>query len=296
MSALPAFSAEVCQQVDARLDSFLGATQPETEGLIKAMRYAVLNGGKRLRPVLVFAAATTCGKTSAATLNCACAVELIHAYSLVHDDLPAMDNDDLRRGQPTLHIAFDEATAILAGDALQTAAFELLAQADFATLDQAGACFEELARASGAQGMAGGQYIDLRAVGTQLSVPQLETMHRLKTGALIAASVRLGVLTAGLERSSAAFTKASEFGKLLGLAFQIKDDLLDATGTTETIGKRSGADATLNKPNFVSLLGVEGAQTELQRTSQQALEIAHQLGSEANLLTELVHFVANRKL
>jgi len=296
MSSFVDFSNQVRNQVDAALDRSLTSPEHPASGLLEAMRYSLLNGGKRVRPLLVFAAAEAVGETNLGVLACACAVELIHAYSLVHDDLPAMDDDDLRRGKPTTHVAFDEATAILAGDALQTMAFEWLAQAPFASSQQALDCIGELARASGAQGMAGGQYIDLRAIGSSLSQAELETMHQMKTGALIAASVKLGALAAGMKRTDPRFQHLSDYGATMGLAFQIKDDLLDATGTTAAIGKRSGADAELAKPNFVSLLGIPGAQAELQKISNQALDLAGIFGDRGEHLGNLVHLVTDRTL
>jgi geranylgeranyl diphosphate synthase, type II len=296
MSSLADFSAEVRRQVDVALEQQLATQDHPAPGLISAMHYSLFNGGKRVRPLLVFAAAEASGETNPAVLACACAVELIHAYSLVHDDLPAMDNDDLRRGKPTVHIAFDEATAILAGDALQTAAFELLANTPFSTSSQAIACISELAQASGARGMAGGQFIDLKAVGEILELGELKTMHGLKTGALIGASVRLGALAANLDQSDRFFKLLSDYGAFIGLAFQIKDDLLDATGDTAVIGKRSGADASAAKPNFVSLMGVAGAQTQLEKTCGRALEIANTFGQRGTRLKELVHLVSDRTL
>lgn len=294
MSSFADFSNQVRNQVDEALAKSLTSQNHPANGLLKAMHYSVLNGGKRIRPLLVFAAAEAVGQKNLGVLACACAVELIHGYSLVHDDLPAMDDDDLRRGNPTTHIAFDEATAILAGDALQTMAFEWLSLAAFDSSEQALACISELARASGAEGMAGGQYIDLSAVGDTLSRENLTTMHQMKTGALICASVRLGAIAAGLEQTDARFIQLGEYGDAIGLAFQIKDDLLDATGTTEAIGKRSGADADHGKPNFVSLLGVEGAQTELNRLCENASQLATGFGDAGARLADLVNLVSNR--
>lgn len=294
MTAFEEFSGRVRDQVNDALEKSLTSRNHPAGGLLDAMRYSLLNGGKRIRPLLVFAAADACGESNRGVLACACAVELIHAYSLVHDDLPAMDDDDLRRGNPTTHIAFDEATAILAGDALQTMAFEWLSLAAFDTSEQALACISELARASGAEGMAGGQFIDLSAVGDKLNLDQLQTMHQMKTGALIGAAVRLGAIASGLRQTDTKFEQLSVYGNAVGLAFQIKDDLLDATGSTEVIGKRSGADASHDKPNFVSLLGVAGAEAELARSYDIAIEAAGEFGEAGTRLAELANLVSQR--
>lgn len=294
MTSFADFSNQVRSQVDAALEKpFAGGNHPAS-GLLQAMRYSLLNGGKRVRPLLVFAAAEAAGETNPGVLACACAVELIHAYSLVHDDLPAMDDDDLRRGNPTTHVAFNEATAILAGDALQTLAFEWLSSAPFTSSDQTLACISELAQASGAGGMAGGQYIDLSAVGNELTRDALEEMHQMKTGALIRASIRMGAIAAGIEQSSPSFQQLDQYGSAIGLAFQIKDDLLDATGSTEEIGKRSGADANHGKPNFVSLLGVAGAEAELASIHNAASNIANSFGEKGTRLAELAQLVSQR--
>lgn len=294
MTSFADFSDQVCSQVDAALEKALTSRKISSDGLLEAMRYSLLNGGKRFRPQLVFASAEACGENNPGVLACACAVELIHAYSLVHDDLPAMDDDDLRRGKPTTHIAFDEATAILAGDALQTMAFEYLSVADFNSSGQALDCIGELARSSGIAGMAGGQFIDLSAVGRELTLEELQTMHQMKTGALISASVRLGAIAAGLPRTENKFQSLSSYGEAIGLAFQIKDDLLDATSSTEVIGKRSGADASHDKPNFVSLLGVAGAEAELENAYSAAKKMANEFGEAGSRLNDLADFVSRR--
>lgn len=220
-------------------------------------------------------------------------MELIHAYSLIHDDLPAMDDDELRRGRPTTHIAFDEATAILAGDALQTLAFGLLANNSEGSAEARLAMIQELARASGSQGMVGGQAIDLESVGKTLSLSQLETMHRHKTGALIEASVRLGALTAP-SVSEAALTDLTAYARALGLAFQVQDDLLDIEGDTEVIGKPQGSDAARAKPTYPALLGVAGAREHLAALLSSALESLRAFGPEADPLRAMADYVVAR--
>ena len=280
------------QQVDRELDRCL-ARNTTSERLQETMRYSVLGGGKRVRPALCMAAARAMGSDESTALAPACALELIHAYSLVHDDLPAMDDDDLRRGRPTAHIAFDEASAILAGDALQTLAFALLSEAPALSDRQRVAMISELARASGHQGMVGGQAIDLESVGRQLSVEQLEAMHRHKTGALIEASVRLGALTSETvtERQ---LTNLTDYASALGLAFQVQDDLLDIEGDTEIIGKRQGSDVAKAKPTYPALLGIDGARQHLARLLDEALGALESFGPEADTLRAMADYVVAR--
>ena len=280
------------QQVDRELDRCL-ARHATSERLQETMRYSVLGGGKRVRPALCMAAARAMGSHESTALAPACALELIHAYSLVHDDLPAMDDDDLRRGRPTAHIAFDEASAILAGDALQTLAFALLSEAPALSDRQRVAMISELARASGHQGMVGGQAIDLESVGRQLSVEQLEAMHRHKTGALIEASVRLGALTSETvtERQ---LTNLTDYASALGLAFQVQDDLLDIEGDTEIIGKRQGSDVAKAKPTYPALLGIDGARQHLARLLDEALGALESFGPEADTLRAMADYVVAR--
>ena len=251
-----------------------------------AMRYAVLDGGKRLRPLLVLAASEAVGGNDAAALRAACATELIHAYSLVHDDLPCMDNDVLRRGKPTVHVKFGEADALLAGDALQALAFELLTPEgdEIPASIQATLC-RLLARAAGSQGMAGGQAIDLAAVKQTLNEAALERMHRQKTGALIQASVLLGALSAGLA-DAAERAALAEFGAEIGLAFQIQDDILDVEGNTSTLGKRAGADANLDKPTYPSVLGLEAARGQAIARRDRAIAALAPWGSRYAILGE----------
>ena len=268
---------QTLQAVESALQAWVPAQAPA--GLGEAMRYAVLDGGKRLRPLLVCAAAQAFrpGNASAAydeiTLRAACAVELIHAYSLVHDDLPCMDNDVLRRGKPTVHVQFGEAQALLAGDALQALAFELLLAIDDPQM--ALELSRQLATASGYAGMAGGQALDLAGVGQSLNQTQLEDMHRRKTGALLLASVTMGA-TAG-QAGPEALRALRIYGQSLGLAFQVVDDVLDVVADSVTLGKTAGKDAAADKPTFVSLMGLEGARAYADRLllqAHQALEAA----------------------
>ncbi|MDO8465505.1 MAG: polyprenyl synthetase family protein [Gallionella sp.] len=262
--------------------------------LHEAMRYAVLDGGKRVRPLLAFAAGELAGAELGRVDVAAAAVELIHAYSLVHDDMPCMDDDVLRRGKPTCHVQYDEATALLVGDALQTLAFQLLAE--HRLNDDAARQLEMvklLAVASGSRGMAGGQAIDLASVGKPLSLPELEFMHIHKTGALIRASVLLGAHCGTV--SAAQLAGLDHFGKLIGLAFQVVDDVLDCEADTATLGKTAGKDADNDKPTYVSLLGIQGARDMAQRLHGEALETLAGFGGAAQRLRELADFIVLRK-
>ncbi len=243
---------------------------PAPAGLGDAMRYAVLDGGKRLRPLLVMAACEAVGGNRSAALRAACAVELIHAYSLVHDDMPCMDNDVLRRGKPTVHVKYGEAQALLAGDALQALAFELLTPDDDSVdaATQARLC-RMLAQAAGFQGMAGGQAIDLASVGMPLTSAQLHEMHRLKTGALLQASVMMGAACGAA--SSQARNALRDYGAAVGLAFQVVDDILDVTADSATLGKTAGKDAAQDKPTFVSLMGLQASRDYAGQLLVQAL-------------------------
>jgi farnesyl diphosphate synthase len=259
-------------RVEQALSQGIAADSPAQLG--EAMRYAVLDGGKRLRPLLVLATAEAVGDApqSAAALNAACALELIHAYSLVHDDMPCMDNDVLRRGKPTVHVQFGEAQALLAGDALQTLAFEMLTPADTLVSPAVqAACVGLLARASGYQGMAGGQAIDLASVGHRLSEDQLRQMHRLKTGALLLCSVQMGA--ACVPGVSASMQAAlSRFGQALGLAFQVVDDVLDVTADSATLGKTAGKDEAADKPTYVALMGLDAAKAYADALAAEAMQ------------------------
>jgi geranylgeranyl diphosphate synthase type II len=264
--------------------------------LADAMRYAVLNGGKRLRPLLAYASAGALGAAPEQADIPAAAIELIHAYSLIHDDLPAMDDDVLRRGKPTCHVAFDEATAILAGDALQALAFELLATSrELACGDRIRLqMLAELARASGQQGMVGGQAIDIAAAGSLLNEASLGHMHRLKTGALITASVLVGALSSNVA-TPAQLGILRRFAGFAGLAFQIRDDILDVTATTAVSGKQQGKDARLNKPTYTSLLGLDGARRRLQDTLEQALAVLDELDGDTHTLAALTRYIVERE-
>jgi len=294
---LPAFTdtlktlqARVERLLDERLERPSGP--PAIVRLVDAMRYATLNGGKRIRACLIYAAGEAVGGDAETLDDAACAVELIHSYSLIHDDLPCMDDDDLRRGRPTCHRAFDEATALLAGDALQGLAFEILADsADNRRI----AMMRLLARAIGARGMAGGQAIDLAAVGRSVSPEALEDMHRRKTGALIHASVMLGAMAAP-EPVPASVTEALDaYGRAIGLAFQIVDDILDEEGDTETLGKTSGADRARGKPTYPSVIGIDAARARARALEAAALESLRPLGDNARLLKDLARYIVQRE-
>jgi len=258
-------------RVEQALSDWIDAQAPA--GLGQSMRYAVLDGGKRLRPLLVLAAAEAVGAGSTvAALRAACAIELIHAYSLVHDDMPCMDNDVLRRGKPTVHVQFGQAQALLAGDALQTLAFQLLTPQDGSVPAAVQAqCVGLLARGSGYWGMAGGQAIDLASVGQRLTQEQLRQMHRLKTGALLLCSVQLGAACGGALDTQAQSALA-RFGQALGLAFQVVDDILDVTADSAVLGKTAGKDAAADKPTYVALMGLEAAQRHADDLAQEALQ------------------------
>jgi farnesyl diphosphate synthase len=259
------------------------------------MRYAVLGGGKRLRPLLVYLAGEAVGADVHALDAPAVAVELIHAYSLVHDDLPAMDNDDLRRGRPTCHRVYGEAMAILAGDALQAHALYVIAHATDGNLTAAQrlAMLETLAAASGSRGMAGGQALDLSAVGRRLTLGELENMHLYKTGALIRASVRLGAL-AQADIDAQTLAHLDEYARCIGLAFQVQDDILDVEGTTETIGKPQGSDIARNKPTYPKLLGLDGAKEAAEHLYSQAIHAIVPLGTRAEHLRSVADYIVKR--
>ncbi len=294
--ALAPFLTECRARVEATLERWLPRPETHPARLHRAMRYAALEGGKRIRPVLTYATGTAVGALPARLDAPACAVELIHAYSLIHDDLPAMDDDDLRRGRPTCHKAFDEATAILAGDALQTLAFQVLVQAEELDVEASVKLrmIETLARASGSRGMAGGQAIDLAAVGQELDLAQLEDMHIHKTGALIRASVLLGAFCQpALARTQ--LERLDHYAKCIGLAFQIQDDILDVVGETGTLGKTAGADRARAKPTYPALLGLEGARQRAAELLGEAQDALADLGTEANALRALADFIVTRR-
>jgi farnesyl diphosphate synthase len=279
----------------ARVEDALAQSVPESTAarLGETMRYGVLDGGKRLRPLLVLAACEAAGGQVERALRCAVAVELIHAYSLIHDDLPCMDNDVLRRGKPTVHVQYGEAQALLAGDAMQALAFDVLTSEDGVPAAMQARWCRLLARASGHAGMAGGQAIDLASVNRQLSEEELRTMHRLKTGALLHASVMMGAACGDL--SQAAEAALSDFGWALGLAFQVVDDILDVTQDTAELGKSAGKDAAQNKPTYVSLMGLERAKAYALDLHGQALQALRQSGlHDLDRLIHLADMVVHR--
>jgi len=284
--------------IQARIESALGRLLPPAQTaparLHQAMRYATLEGGKRVRPLLAFAAGEVAGAPPERLELAACAVELIHAYSLVHDDLPCMDNDVLRRGKPTVHVEFDQATALLAGDALQSLAFQLLA--DHRLADEPRAQLEmvkALALAAGSRGMAGGQQIDLQSTGKALSLPELEFMHIHKTGALIRAAVSLGAACGRVDPSHK--NSLDRYGKAIGLAFQVVDDVLDYDASTSTLGKTAGKDSRQGKPTYVSTLGLPRARELAGELRAEALAGLEGLGPSARRLGELADFIVLRK-
>jgi geranylgeranyl diphosphate synthase type II len=291
-----AYQASSQARVNAALDSLFAAPGPELARLYEAMRYSVMNGGKRVRPLLAYAACEALGGAAEQANGAACAVELIHAYSLVHDDLPAMDDDDLRRGQPTTHKKFDEACAILAGDGLQSLAFSALLDPALSNcptdvrLDMVSA----LALAAGPAGMVGGQAIDLGSVGLKLDQDALEYMHRHKTGALIEASVRLGALASG--RATPEQLQALQtYARAIGLAFQVQDDILDVESDTQTLGKRQGADIARDKPTYPALLGLDAAKAYALELRDQALEALRPFDAAAEPLRELARYIVERR-
>lgn len=282
-------------RAETALEARLPAASKMPQRLHEAMRYSVLGGGKRLRPLLTYAAGMALGVPLDELDGPASAVEFIHVYSLIHDDLPAMDDDDLRRGKPTCHIAFDEATAILAGDGLQALAFNVLAHdpAIKASAEQRLAMVNALAVASGSMGMVGGQAIDLDAVGKMLDLPALENMHIRKTGALIRVSVNLATLSARNISPDLA-SGLDHYAKSIGLAFQIQDDILDEESDTQTLGKTQGKDKDHNKPTYTALLGLSGAKQKAREMHEEALDALSALGSEGDILRALSHFIVQR--
>ena len=284
------------QRVDAALLRCLPDAKTTPVDLHQAMHYSVLNGGKRVRPFLVYAAGEAVQADSAALDITACAVELIHAYSLIHDDLPAMDDDDLRRGKPTCHRAFNEATAILAGDALQALTFHLLAHhlPKVIPAEQRIDMLDLLAVASGSRGMAGGQAIDLASVGKALSLAELENMHIHKTGALIRASVKMGAMCCP-DIDPQLLQKLDHYAKCIGLAFQIQDDILDEIADTETLGKRQGADRALNKPTYPALLGLDEARNMAMDLYTEARHSLAGFDHRADPLRWLAQYIVERK-
>ncbi|MBE9516675.1 MAG: (2E,6E)-farnesyl diphosphate synthase [Proteobacteria bacterium] len=292
----PKFLTDYARQAEQALDTLLPAADAVPTKLHCAMRYSTLDGGKRVRAALVYATGKALGAPLEALDGPACAVELIHAYSLIHDDLPCMDNDDLRRGKPTCHRAFDEATALLAGDALQSLAIEALVSHPGLTASDGlrTQMVRELSIAIGSLGMAGGQAIDLEATDKDLTLDALEHMHQLKTGALIEASVKLGALAAGKDDKKL-LDQLGQYGHGIGLAFQIIDDILDIEGDTATLGKTAGADEALNKSTYPKLLGLEGARERAQSLRSEALASLTTLGDNAGELEALARFILDRQ-
>lgn len=286
----------ICQsRVEQALEDRLPPAHILPRKLHQAMRYSTLDGGKRMRPMLTYCTGNVLGIAPEVLDGVACAVEFIHVYSLIHDDLPAMDDDDLRRGKATCHKQFDEATAILTGDALQALAFEVLAHD--ATMNASPEArlkmITTLAKASGSQGMVGGQAIDLESVGTKLSLPELENMHIHKTGALIRASVMMATL-AKPDLDPAIASKLDHYAKCIGLSFQVKDDILDEESDTATLGKTQGKDKDNDKPTYPALLGLAGAKQKAQELHENALESLSIFGAEADLLRDLSLYIIQR--
>ena len=283
------------QSVESALDLWLPDAVLPPKSLHEAMRYSVLAEGKRIRPILLYATGQAFGVELTSLDGPACSVEIIHAYSLIHDDLPSMDNDDLRRGRPTCHKAFGEATAILAGDALQTLAFQILATdpnikiSDSQRLEM----IRTLALASGSKGMAGGQAIDLAAVGKKLDITELENMHTHKTGALIKASVQIGALSTK-NTNETLFTAISDYAKYIGIAFQVKDDILDIESDTSTLGKPQGSDVSMNKPTYPDLLGLDGAKEMASKLHHKAIKCLDVFDEKAKMLRQIADYIINR--
>lgn len=283
------------ERVEKTLDHWLPAANRHPVNLHEAMRYSSLDGGKRIRPLLIYATGLVSGQTPEQLDGPAAAVEMIHVYSLIHDDLPCMDDDDLRRGKATCHKAFDEATAVLAGDALQALAFHVLATDTTMSADAETrlSMVNTLTTAAGSRGMAGGQAIDLASVGQTLNIAELETMHIYKTGALIRACVNLATLNAKT-LDEAQIKALDHYSMCVGLAFQIRDDILDVEGDTETLGKTSGADEALDKPTFPGIIGLAASRERAHELHTEALESLSVFGPEANVLRDIANFIVER--
>ena len=286
------WTRQVLDRVESALDHYLPAADVLPAPLHDAMRYAVMGGGKRVRPLLCHAAGELTNATPEALDAAACALEMIHVYSLVHDDMPCMDDDDMRRGKPTVHVKYDEPTALLVGDALQSQAFVALTS-DVLSAQRQASLVRELALASGSIGMAGGQAIDLASVGYSLTREQLETMHRLKTGALLRAAVRMGAL-AGETPSEQSLAALDKYAAAVGLAFQVVDDILDVTADSATLGKTAGKDAKDGKPTYVSIIGLDASRALAQQLRADAHAALEPFGARAQRLAELADLVVNR--
>ena len=293
------FSDECRQRCQTTLSQLMPAVSskntPNLPLFNDACNYALANGGKRIRPVLVYSAvhAINPETTGAGIDHTAAAVELIHTYSLIHDDLPAMDDDDLRRGQPSLHKAYNEATAILVGDGLQACAFEILADAPGLSAAQKVRMIKDLAAAAGPQGMVGGQFVDIQAIDSDMSLDELQAMHSLKTGALIRSSLAMGGIAAGATEQQ--LIALDDYGTHIGLAFQVVDDILDVESDTATLGKTQGKDSEANKPTYVKHMGLDGARVEAQRLLQVALDALGEFGASADHLRDLARYIVTRK-
>jgi geranylgeranyl pyrophosphate synthase len=281
--------------VEDAITQYLPAVSDDAQLLVDAMRYATLSGGKRIRPLLACAACTAVGGELENALAPACAVEFVHAYSLLHDDLPAMDDDDLRHGLPSGHVKFGEANAILAGDALLTLAFEVLAKAPFSPADVRLMAIQLLAEAAGWRGMVGGQVYDLAAEDKRLSLTQLQSLHAAKTGELIRAAVQMGALFGNARVDAERYVLLTEFARRIGLAFQIIDDVLDATQSTETLGKPAGSDQKSRKSTYTSLLGVDQARAQAEALLKEARAILGRAHLEHSLLEELAETIVHRE-
>jgi geranylgeranyl diphosphate synthase type II len=279
--------------VNGELDALLPPEQGHHKNLAAAMRYSVFAGGKRLRPILVMASAEAVGSSIGAALNTACAFECIHTYSLIHDDLPAIDDDDLRRGKPTCHKVYGEAVAILAGDALLTLAFDIITSTKGVAPDKLLRVVSELSRGAGAGGMIGGQLVDIESEGRDISFPVLEHIHIHKTGALIVAAIRSGAIIGGADADQLA--ALTTYGEALGLAFQITDDVLDLEGTDEELGKPSGSDLKKDKATYPSLVGLNESKRMATDVMEKGVEVIESLGAQATPLRDLADFVINRR-
>jgi farnesyl diphosphate synthase len=289
-----AWTQQVQAQTEEALDRFLPPAATAPTKLHEAMRYTTLGGGKRVRPLLAYAAGELFGANADAVARAACAVEMIHVYSLVHDDMPCMDDDALRRGKPTVHVAYDEATALLVGDALQAQAFDVLAGAQDVAPARLVTMLRLLAEAAGSAGMCGGQAIDLDSVGLSLTLDELERMHQLKTGAMLRVSVLLGALC-GKDLAPHELEALKAYARAIGLAFQVVDDVLDATEDSATLGKTAGKDAAANKPTYVSILGLEPSKALAEQLRRQAHEALVPFGEQALRLRELADLIVQRK-
>ena len=295
-TALTAFMAQCQERLEHSFDAWLPAARTHPATLHEAIRYTVMGGGKRIRPTLVYAGGQAVGADSKSLDRPACAIELIHTYSLIHDDLPAMDDDDLRRGNPSCHHAFDEATAILAGDALQSLAFQVLSRGIDGDVSEPTRLrmINTLALASGSRGMAGGQAIDLAATGQQLNIAELEDMHIHKTGALIRASVVLGALC-GQRTDQAAIDKLDHYAKCIGLAFQIRDDILDVEGEAKTLGKNPGMDRIREKSTYPALIGMDAARQRATELHNEALDSLSGFTDSADPLRWISSYIIERE-